>query len=140
MTAVTTRAIVSAWHDAVAAGDAPGIAAVTDPDVELVGPRGSGVGVALVQEWALGSGIRLEPLRWFARDDRVVVEHHARWFDADTAALGSPVLLATSFVLENGRISRIARHPDLPAALAASNLSMMDEQSIGATDVPPDPT
>ncbi len=121
---------IATWHAALAAGDPDGIAAVTHPNVELVGPRGSGFGVSLVQEWALRSGIRLEPLRWFAHPDRVVVEQRARWLDPETGTLGDPVLLATAFAFTDGLIGRIARYPDLPTALAASNLSLVDEHSV----------
>ena len=117
---------VATWHAALAAGDPDRIAEVTHPDIATVGPRGSGFGVALVQDWALRSGIRLEPRRWFARDDRVVVEQAARWLDSETGDLGDPVILATSFACRGGRITRIARFPDLSTALDDAALTEAD--------------
>ncbi len=132
MTSTPAISAVATWHAALADGDPDRIAGVTHPNVELVGPRGSGLGVALVQEWAIDSGIRLEPQRWFGRADRVVVEQIARWLDAETGDLGDPILLATAFTVSDGRISRLARYPDLPTALAASDLTMADAQSVEA--------
>ena len=132
MTTTLAISAVATWHAALADGDPDRIAGVTLPNVEMVGPRGSGLGVALVQEWALRSGIRLEPQRWFARADRVVVEQIARWLNAESGNLGEPIVLATAFTITDGRISRLARYPDLPTALAASDLTMADERSVDA--------
>jgi hypothetical protein len=41
--------------------------------------------------------------------------------------LGEPVRLATAFAVENGRISRVLRHPDAAGALAALGLRPADE-------------
>lgn len=129
MIAPPAIAAVATWHTALATGDPDRIAAVTHPNVEMVGPRGSGFGVALVQEWAIHSGIRLEPLRWFARDNLVVVEQIARWLDSETGSLGDPIALATTFTVNEGLISKIARHPDRSTALAASGLTEQDASS-----------
>lgn len=125
---------ISAWHDALNTADLARLLALTHPDVELAGPRGSASGVTLVRDWATQSGITLDPHRWFAHGDTVVVAQTAHWPDPESGTLGPPHQIATAFTLRDGLVSRIARHPDLPTALAATTLTQSDEIS---TPVPP---
>jgi hypothetical protein len=72
--------IVEAWQQAVNAGDAARLLAVSAPGIEVGGPRGSGHGHALLLAWLERAGIRLEPLRWFCgAAGVVVVEQAPRW-------------------------------------------------------------
>ena len=43
--------VVEAWHDALAAGDAERVVALSHPDVEVVGPRGRSSGARLIRDW-----------------------------------------------------------------------------------------
>ncbi len=120
-------ALVAAWHDALNSADPDRFAATIHPDVELVGPRGSGFGRALVRDWATHAAITLDPDRWFALGDMVVVAQTARWRDSDTGIPGLPQPVATLFRLHDGLIVHIARHPDLRTALTAADLTLSDE-------------
>jgi ketosteroid isomerase-like protein len=111
-------AIVRAWHDALAAGDADRLVSLVHDDVEIVGPRGTAHGAEVVRDWVAHAGITLEPRRWFARDNAVVVEQIARWRLPDSSDYGPPQRITTSFVVRDGRIERIARFADLETALA----------------------
>jgi hypothetical protein len=119
--------IVEAWHAAVNASDAERAAALSHPEVEVVGPRGVATGRAVVREWVGHAGIRLEPRRWFRRDDRVVVEQRARWRDAATGVTGEPLTVATVFRLRDGLIQRIARRDTLQEALVEAGLDESTE-------------
>jgi hypothetical protein len=119
--------IVEAWHAAVNASDAERAAPLSHPEVEVVGPQGVATGRAVVREWVGHAGIRLEPRRWFRRDDRVVVEQRARWRDAATGEAGDPLTVATVFRLRDGLIQRIARRDTLQDALVEAGLDKSTE-------------
>ena len=70
---------VIAWHDALNAGDVERLLALSHPDVEVGGPRGSAWGVQILREWVDRADIRLEPGRTFGEAGTVVVEQGAEW-------------------------------------------------------------
>ena len=78
--AVTTPELraVEAWHEALNSGDADRIVALSQPNVEVGGPRGAGHGAGLLREWVGRANIRLEPRRVFHKADTVVVEQKAQ--------------------------------------------------------------
>ena len=120
-------ATVAAWHRAVNAGAAEQAGALCTDEVEIGGPRGAAHGRDVLVDWVLRAGIRMEPVRWFCGAAGAVVEQDARWLDPVSGEPGEPVRLATAFGLVNGRISRVLRDPDTPAALLALWLSPADE-------------
>ena len=133
-------AVVIAWHEALNAGDLDRLAALAHEDVEVGGPRGAGRGVTLLREWAERAGIRLDPGRIFQRDGEVVVEQRATWRSPHTGRPGEPQLVASAFLVRDGRVQRLTRYQDLAAALQAVGLDASHEvrQPI-STDAPPTP-
>lgn len=120
-------AIVATWHEALNAGQHDQLAALTDDEIEFVGPRGSGSGVALVTDWASRAGIRLQPSRWFHEDGTVVVEEQAQWQAEATGEWGEEQTVATAFLVRAGRIRRLARFDTLAEALADAGLDTSNE-------------
>ena len=118
--------VVLAWHEALNAGDLDRLAALVDEEVEVVGPRGSGRGVALLHDWAARAGVRLEPGRVFQRDEAVVVEQRATWRDA-TGQAGEPQTVASAFLVRDVLVRRVARYDDVGTALAATEMEESDE-------------
>src|SRR3954454_3814791 len=97
---------VMAWHAALNAGDVERMLALSTPDVEVGGPRGSGRGADLLREWFGRANVVLEPGALFARwdGDVVVVEQAGRW-RAEDGALGEPQVVASVFrVAPDGRV------------------------------------
>ncbi len=119
--------LVAAWHVALNAGDADEVAALCHEHVELVGPRGVATGREIVRRWASDAGIRLDPLRWFVRGNDVVVEQHAAWRDPETGEYGEPIPVATTFLVRDGLLARIARRDTLGAALADGGIDETSE-------------
>ena len=134
-------AVVIAWHEALNAGDLDRLAALAHEDVEVGGPRGAGRGVALLREWAERAGIRLEPGRVFHRYDEVVVEQRATWRSPHTGRSGEPQLVASAFLVRDGRVQRLTRYQDLAAALQAIGLDASHEvrQPVSPGLPPPPP-
>ena len=120
-------AVVLAWHEALNAGDLDRLAGLVDEEVEVVGPRGSGRGVALLRDWATRAGVRLKPGRVFHLGEAVVVEQRVRWRDAATGQAGEPRTVASAFLVRSGRVRRVARYGDVGTALAATEMEESDE-------------
>jgi ketosteroid isomerase-like protein len=116
---------VLAWHTALNAGDVHGLLALSAEDVEVGGPRGSGSGAHLLQEWVARAGMRMQPGRLYRRDSSVVVEERAQW-RSDDGQLGDPQSAACVFGVRDGRVIRLLRYPDIAAALAAAGLDESD--------------
>jgi hypothetical protein len=118
---------VLAWHGALNAGDAEHVAALSHPEVEIGGPRGSARGRQVLKDWVVQANIRLEPLRSFKRGGTVVVEEAATWRDAQTGEIVGAATVATVFRLDAGLVTGIFRHDGLEDALRLAGLDGSDE-------------
>jgi hypothetical protein len=110
------------WHEALNAGDAERLAALSHPEVEVGGPRGSAHGRQVLKDWVRRANVRLEPLRLFERGSTVAVEEAATWRDAQTGETAGEATVATVFVLDGGMVARIVRHDGLEDALRDAGL------------------
>lgn len=119
--------VVLAWHEALNAGDAKRLAALSHPEVELGGPRGSARGRRVLEDWVGRANIRLEPLRSFQNGRTVVVEEAATWRDARTGETTGEATVATVFALDGGLVAGIIRHDGLEDALRSAGLDGSDE-------------
>lgn len=120
-------AIAQAWQDAANRQDIERLVELSDPEIEIVGPRGSGYGVQLLREWLGRAGLTLHTQRTFARDTVVVTVQHAVWRSLETGTVTGEADLASRFRVENGRIVQYARFDTLEAALADTDLRAQDE-------------
>jgi len=118
---------VLAWHEALNAGDAERLAALSHPEVEVGGPRGSARGRQVLEDWVGRANVRLEPLRSFQNGRTVVVEEAATWRDARTGETTGEATVATIFALEGGLVAGIVRHDGLEDALRSAGLDGSDE-------------
>lgn len=119
--------VVHDWHDALNAEDAEGVLRLSDPNIEIVGPRGSGFGHALLRAWLAHARVRLEPRRVFARGSTVVVEQHGVWRAPESGEVLGEADVASFFRVVDGRVAYYARFDSTGAALAAAGLSEADE-------------
>jgi hypothetical protein len=120
--------VVLAWHEALNAGDAERLAALSHPEVELGGPRGSARGRRVLEDWVGRANVRLEPLRSFQNGRTVVVEEAATWHDARTGETTGEATVATVFALDGGLlVAGIIRHDGLEDALRSAGLDGSDE-------------
>ncbi len=118
---------VLAWHAALNAGDAEGVASLSHPEVEVGGPRGPARGRQVMKNWVARANVRLEPLRSFRRGRTVVVEEAATWRDARTGEKIGEATVATVFGLDGGLVAGIFRHDNLEDALRSAGLDGSDE-------------
>ncbi len=119
--------MVEQWHTALNAGQVDQMMILVHPQVEIGGPRGVTVGAEIVREWFGRANARLLPQRWFARDDRVVVEELGEWLSPETGEVVGSRLVASAFSVSENLITRIVRHDTLAEALADVDLTVADE-------------
>ncbi|HEU5348691.1 MAG TPA: nuclear transport factor 2 family protein, partial [Ktedonobacterales bacterium] len=72
-------AVVEAWNDAANRQDAEHLTELSDPNIEVLGPRGSGYGRQRLREWLARAGLSLTTLRAFASGNLVVLAQHGVW-------------------------------------------------------------
>jgi ketosteroid isomerase-like protein len=119
---------VIAWHDALNNGDVERLVALSHPDVEVGGPRGTAHGAQILREWVDRTNIRLEPGRTFREANTVVAEQGAEWQSAEP---GGVQRVASVFVVSDGLVTSVVRYPELASALRAANLDASHEKSPG---------
>ncbi len=119
--------VVQAWLNAANVQDIDRLIALSTPDIELVGPRGSGHGHQHLRDWLGRAGLHLQTLRVFPRGSAVVVAQHGVWRSVETADVIGEQDVASRFVVEEDPVSRFARHDALDEALAAAGLTVEDE-------------
>jgi hypothetical protein len=118
--------IAASWFRHLADRDVDGAMALATGDVEVGGARGSGSGSDLLREWVGRARAEITPLRWFAKDDVVVVEQEAVWYNRAGEDMGRRMIV-TTFRVEGDRIGGIYRHDDLAAAVTIAGLDASHE-------------
>jgi antitoxin (DNA-binding transcriptional repressor) of toxin-antitoxin stability system len=119
--------VVRAWLNAVNSRDYELVIERSDPDIEIVGPRGSGYGHQLLRDWLDHARLSLETLRAFARGDTVVVAQRGIWRSVETGEVIGEADVASLFRVEGGRVAQYARYDSLAEALKQAGLDYADE-------------
>jgi len=125
--ALTPLRAVLAWQEAANKQDAERLVELSDPNLEIVGPRGSGYGHQLLLDWLIRAGLTLDALRVFADNDAVVVLQHGIWHSPGTENVVGEQEVASSFRVRDGRVVRLARFVTLDEALRDAGLGLEDE-------------
>lgn len=121
-------AVVYAWQDAANRQDVEQLVALSDANIEIVGPRRSGFGQQLLRDWLARAGLTIETQRTFARENVVVVAQHGVWRSVETGEVTGEADLASRFRVEQGRVVQFARYDRLDTALTEASLSEADER------------
>lgn len=119
--------VVDAWVAAANVQDAERLIALSDPQIEIVGPRGSGFGHQLLRDWLARAGLSLETLRSFARGPVVVLEQRGIWRSPETGEITGDKLVASAFTVSGERVITFARLDILDDALRTAGLQASDE-------------
>jgi hypothetical protein len=123
-------AIALAWQEAANAQNVERLLALSDPAIEIVGPRGGASGHEVLRQWLARAGLRLTTRRIFARASVVVLAQHGVWHDATTGAALGEAEVASLARVGDGRVTHLARYDQLDAALAAAGLELADEVAL----------
>lgn len=127
MTRSDAIAVVQAFHDHLNDRDVPAVLRLAADNIRVGGPRGSGEGKHLLDEWVGRASITMTPKRWFREDDVVVVEQYAVWINPDTGAETGSQTVASVFTVSNGLITSIARYGFLGEAVHSANMDESNE-------------
>lgn len=110
------------WHEALNAGDVERLVALSDSEIEVGGPRGSGRGAQLLREWVGRANLRLESRRVFHRAVTVVVEQEAEWRSIETGEPTGGQTVASVFIVRDVVVASVLRYDSLADALRAAEL------------------
>lgn len=119
--------IAAAWQAAANEQDVDALLDLSDANIEVAGPRGSGYGHQLLREWLARAGLTLSTLRVFARGDMVVFEQRGVWHSPETGEVTGKRVLASVLEVRDGRVVKVALFDALERALEAAGLDMSDE-------------
>jgi hypothetical protein len=119
--------VVQAWQDAANRQDIDHLLALSDPAIEVAGPRGSGHGHQVLCDWLARAGVSLATLRVFACGNVVVLAQHGVWRSVETGAVIGEAAVASHFRVDGQRVTQVARYDRLDAALDAAGLTDVDE-------------
>ena len=117
-------ATVLAWHDALNSGDLDTLIALSSDDVEIGDAHGAAQGHAALRDWAQRAAATIEAGRIYYHDGVVVVEERI----AATSDPADVRTAASAFRVVHDQVTAVFRHDDLPAALAATELTEADLQ------------
>ncbi len=120
---VDVLAVIEAWQRAASAKDVEGLIVVSDPNIEIVGPRGVASGHSILREWIARAGLQLQSRKAFVRDEVAVVEQDAVWHSVETGEKLSESVIASVFHVENELVTYFSRHDSLESALQEAGLS-----------------
>jgi hypothetical protein len=120
-------AVVRSWQDAANAQDVDRLLALSAPDIEIVGPRGSGRGWQLLRDWLGRAGLHLTTLRTFGRGDIVVLAQRGVWRGTESGEVVGEAAVASYFRVSEGRVGMVARFDNLDRALRDAGLTYADE-------------
>jgi hypothetical protein len=115
--------VVHAWQEAANQRDIERLMELSDPDIEIVGPRGSSRGREVLRDWVERAGVTLQTYRAFVGGETVVLAQHGAW------QTGGERDIATRFRVDDGRVVQIERYDTLEEALQAAGLDSQDEMN-----------
>ncbi|HPX38015.1 MAG TPA: nuclear transport factor 2 family protein [Mycobacterium sp.] len=117
-------ATVLAWHDALSTGDIDTLNTLSSDDIEIGDSHGAAQGHAALREWAQRTDATIEVGEIYYRDGVVVVSERITPNSGAAAANA-----ASAFRVVHDHVTSVFRHPDLTAALAATELNDEDLQA-----------
>ena len=118
-------ATVLAWHDALSAGDLDTLESLSSDDIEIGDAHGAAQGHTALREWAQRRSGTIEVGRIYYHDGVVVVEERI----TPTSDPADTHTAASAFRVVRDHVTAAFRHRDLPAALAATELTDEDLQA-----------
>jgi len=121
--------IVHAWQDAANRQDVKRLMELSDHNIEIIGPRGTGRGHEVLRAWLDRAGVNLQTVRAFVREETVVLAQHGVWQGSSPGEGSSERDIATRYHVKEGWVSQIERYDTLDAALKATGLGPHDEMN-----------
>lgn len=118
-TAPEVFAVAEAWQAAANAHDRGWLLELSDPEIEIVGPRGVARGHEVLGAWLERAGLTAQTKRGFVRGDTVVLAQHGVWRSVATGDFQGEAELATSLFGQT-RLSEADAYDAPPSGLGAA--------------------
>lgn len=116
-------AIAQAWQEAANERDIEQLLMLSDPEIEIVGPRGSGFGSSLLKEWLERAGLKLTTVRAIEDGNTVLLEQRGVWRDRETGYVTGERTLASVFQVYDRQVVKFARFDNFETALKTAGLA-----------------
>lgn len=113
--------IAERWTTGVNERNIKDVLEVSDPHIELVGPRGVAEGHNILQQWIKESGIKMETQDYYAKGNEVVCVQRATWENQN-----GHVTIYTFMEIRDGKVHRLGRYDTLDDAFGQCELSEED--------------
>lgn len=110
------------WNERLNAKDVAGVLAISDHNIEMIGPAGSAAGHDTLKQWIENSHIHLVTRNRYAKRDKVIYEQLGTWDDER-----GEVVLYTYMEIKNNKVCEIAHYDTLDDAFGSSGLSEEDK-------------
>lgn len=117
-----TIKIADQWTTRANEKDSKGVLEVSDPHIELIGPRGAAEGHDILEQWIKESGIQMETQGHYAKNNEVICVQKATWENQN-----GHVILYTFMEIKNGKVHRLGRYDTLDDAFGQCQLSEEDK-------------
>lgn len=118
-------ATVLAWHDALSTADFGTLVSLSSDDIEIGDAHGAAQGHAALREWAQRTDASIEVGDIYYRDGVVVVSERITPRENPAQVRTA----AAAFRVVDDHVTAVFRHDDLPAALAATEMTDEDLQA-----------
>ncbi|MFD1607388.1 hypothetical protein [Oceanobacillus luteolus] len=116
------------WVELSNEGDLEGLSKVTANELEIVGPKGTGViDHKELGEWLKRAKLKLVTINRYAKDHFIVLEQQGTWLNPDDSIKGQGIVF-TVFKIVDQNVTFLARYDNKQEAFDVSGLS--DEAKI----------
>jgi hypothetical protein len=123
---MTNIEVITAWQTAANEQNAERLLELSEPEIQIVGPRGIATGHEILREWLKRAGLTLETRQLYARENNLVADQHGIWRDGATGEIVGEADVATHFRVNDGRVAYLARYDSLEEALQKAELTKKD--------------
>jgi hypothetical protein len=123
---MTNIEVITAWQTAANEQNAERLLELSEPEIQIVGPRGIATGHEILREWLKRAGLTLETRQLYARENNLVADQHGIWRDSATGEIVGEADVATHFRVNDGRVTYLARYDSLEEALQKAELTKKD--------------
>lgn len=121
-----TARVVRAWQTAVNTQALETTLTLSDPQIEILGPRGVARGHEVLSQWLQNAGASFEIIELFVQGQHAVARQRGVWRDPQTQEIRSETEVASWFQVSQGKVSAVQRFESLEQALSAAGLNRND--------------
>ncbi|WP_077326407.1 hypothetical protein [Virgibacillus siamensis] len=124
---VETIETAETWIDLSNQKNLEELSNITSPDLELIGPKGTGVITHQdLGEWIERANLQLATIERYAKDHYTVFVQHGTWLNDDNTIKGQDIVF-TVFKVVDQHVNFLARYDNKEDAFKISGLGMGDK-------------